>query len=60
MAKLTPMKAIRKNVLNVLVEVSTKLNCALLKNAPLYPYRFGHRPVQGEEIPDNEIKIENS
>lgn len=34
MAKLTPMKAIRKNVLNVLVEVSTKLNCALLKNAP--------------------------
>ena len=34
MAKLTPMKAIRKNVLNVLAEVSTKLNYVLLKNAP--------------------------
>ena len=45
MAKLTPMKAIRKNVLNVLAEVSTKLNYVLLKN----PYRFGHRPVQGRE-----------
>ena len=34
MAKLTPMKAIRKNVLNVLAEVSTKLNYVLLKNDP--------------------------
>lgn len=45
MAKLTPMKAIRKKCLECSAgSVKEVKNCPVKKCA-LYEYRFGHRPV---------------
>ena len=60
MAKITPMKAIRKKCLECSCGSFNEVKLCPVEKCPLYPYRFGHRPVQGREIPNDENEIENS
>lgn len=49
MAKLTPMKAIRKKCLECCCGSTKEVKACSVKNCALYPYKRGHRP-KGEEI----------
>lgn len=49
MAKLTPMKAIRKKCLECCNGQVKEVRLCLVKNCALYVYRSGHRP-KGEEV----------
>ena len=49
MAKLTPMKAIRKKCLDCSCGQIKEVKECLIKTCPLYPYRNGKRP-KGEEV----------
>lgn len=45
MAKLTPMKAIRKKCLDCCSGQHTEVRECTIKNCPLWGYRMGHRPI---------------
>lgn len=49
MAKLTPMKAIRKKCLDCCSGQHTEVRACTIKNCPLWGYRMGHRP-KGEQF----------
>lgn len=57
MAKLTPMKAIRKKRLECSCGSFNEVKLCPIEKCPLYPYRFGHRPVQGRENPMTKTKL---
>ena len=50
MAKLTPMKAIRAKCLECSGGQFKEVRLCPVKNCPLYEYRNGHRPKDGENI----------
>ena len=50
MAKLTPMKAIRAKCLECSNGQFKEVRLCTVKNCPLYEYRNGHRPKDGENI----------
>lgn len=49
MAKLTPMKAIRKKCLDCCSGQHTEVRSCTIKNCPLWGYRMGHR-LKGEQF----------
>ena len=49
MAFLTPMKAIRKKCLDCSGTAQEVRLCTCEDNCPLWPYRFGHRPVTDDK-----------
>ena len=55
MAKLTPMKAIRKKCLECSNGSYQEVTLCPIKTCALYAYRSGHRPI-GEEEPVEDIK----
>ena len=46
MKKLTPIKAIRANCLDCMCGSSNEVKLCPSDDCPLYPYRFGKRPVK--------------
>lgn len=50
MAKLTPMKAIRAKCLECSSGQFKEIRLCPVKTCPLYEYRNGHRPKDGENI----------
>lgn len=56
MAKLTPMRAIRKKCLECSAGQIKEVTLCPVKNCALYPYRSGHRP-KGEEVVEEDIQI---
>lgn len=46
MAKLTPMKAIRRKCLDCSNGQHREVTCCPVKDCPLYVYRSGHRPKE--------------
>lgn len=54
MAKLTPMKAIRKKCLDCCCGQIKEVRLCTVKNCPLYGYRNGHRPKGGEDTAEND------
>ena len=48
MAKLTPLKAIRKKCLDCCGGQTKEVRLCTIKACPLYEYRDGHRPTNGE------------
>ena len=51
MAKLTPLKAIRKKCLDCCAGQVDEVRACELENCTLHPYRMGHRPQ------DNKISL---
>lgn len=54
MAKLTPMKAIRKKCLECTNGQMKEVRDCPVKTCALYTYRSGHRPTGGEIITQND------
>lgn len=62
MAKLTPMKAIRRKCLDCSNGHIREVACCQVKDCPLYAYRSGHRPkeedftnvLKGTEVQNND------
>lgn len=55
MAKLTPLKAIRKKCLDCCYGQFKEVKLCTAINCPLYEYRLGHRPRdEGEPIEEAE------
>ena len=52
--KLTPMKAIRAKCLDCSGESAKEVRLCPIKKCPLYPYRFGKRPVFDENTDQGE------
>ena len=50
MAKLTPMKAIRKKCLECCNGQIKEVKMCEVKRCPLYPYKNGHRPKDEEVV----------
>ncbi len=50
MAKLTPLKAVRKKCLDCCCGQITEVRLCTVKNCALYPYRMGHRPQDNKNI----------
>ena len=48
--KLTPIKAIRLKCLDCCCGSANEVRLCNLKKCPLYPYRFGKRPRDDEEL----------
>ena len=48
--KLTPMKAIRLKCLECCCDSAQEVRLCNSKKCPLYPYRFGKRPKDEEEL----------
>lgn len=59
MAKLTPLKAIRKKCLDCCCGQVKEVRLCPTKRCPLYEYRDGHRPVD-EEIMADSSEMKNS
>lgn len=55
MAKLTPIKAIRAECLECSNGQWKEVRLCPVKNCPLYEYRNGHRPKEGEGIKENDL-----
>ena len=55
MAKLTPIKAIRAECLECSNGQWKEVRLCPMKNCPLYEYRNGHRPKEGEGIKENDL-----
>ena len=55
MAKLTPIKAIRAKCLECSCGQWKEVRLCPVKNCPLYEYRNGHRPKEGEGIKENDL-----
>ena len=53
MKKLTPIKAIRAKCLDCCAGQSGEVKLCPAEKCPLYPYRFGHRPKEGNYTPDD-------
>ncbi len=56
MAKLTPMKAIRKKCLQCSCDSFKEVTLCPIKTCALYAYRFGRRPKDGDFIEDDNEK----
>ena len=56
MAKLTPMKAIRKKCLDCSNGQFTEVKYCPVKSCPLYKYRHGHRPKEEDSIEEIELR----
>ena len=56
MAKLTPMKAIRKKCLECSSGQPKEVRLCPIEKCPLYEYRTGHRPKGEEDIAEEGIK----
>lgn len=54
MAKLTPIKAIRKKCLDCCCGSFTEVKLCTISKCPLYPYRMGHRP-KDEQTTINQV-----
>lgn len=54
MAKLTPVKAIRKKCLECCCGQMKEVRLCTVKNCPLYGYRDGHRPKGEEDTAEND------
>lgn len=54
MAKLTPLKAIRAKCLDCTNGQFKEVRLCPITDCPLYEYRMGHRPKEGEEILEEE------
>ncbi|MBP3567962.1 MAG: hypothetical protein J6K04_02240 [Lachnospiraceae bacterium] len=54
MAKLTPIKAIRKKCLDCCQGQIKEVRLCPVKQCPLYEYRHGHRPKADEETDTEE------
>lgn len=59
MAKLTPLKAIRKKCLDCCAGQMNEIRFCTVKTCPLHVYRSGHRP-KGEENTTENDKAEKS
>lgn len=55
MAKLTPMKAIRKKCLECSNEQFKEVRLCTIKKCPLYEYRNGHRPKAEENTVESDL-----
>ena len=55
MAKLTPVKAIRKKCLDCCCGSSKAVRLCSVKTCALYGYRNGHRPKDGEFTTENSL-----
>lgn len=62
MAKLTPMKAIRKKCLDCCSHYAKEVRECQVKNCALYEYRMGHRPKGEEDTAEDvtEEKVEDT
>jgi hypothetical protein len=58
MAKLTPIKAIRKKCLDCCCGSSLEVKLCDVKKCPLYTYRFGKRPKGEESIEEKDSEAE--
>lgn len=56
MAKLTPMKAIRKKCLECCCGQTKEVRTCDIKTCALHPYRSGHRPKDEENITETDKK----
>lgn len=59
MARLTPIKAIRKKCLDCCAGQMQEVRLCTAKTRALHPYRMGHRP-KGEEIINDKDKTEKT
>lgn len=59
MAKMTPLKAIRKKCLECSNGSYQEVTLCPIKTCALYAYRSGHRPI-GEEKPEESHEKNNS
>lgn len=55
MAKLTPLKAIRAKCLECSNGQYKEVTLCPVKKCALYEYRNGHRPIDEENIKDNDL-----
>ncbi len=53
MAKLTPIRAIRKKCLDCCCGQQAEVRSCMIKTCALYPYRMGHRPKDEESITES-------
>lgn len=49
---LTPIKAIRAKCLDCCCGAPKEVRLCSVRKCPLYPYRMGHRPKMGTDIPE--------
>ena len=49
MKRLTPIKAIRAKCRECSCNQVSEIRCCPITDCALYPYRMGHRPVEGSE-----------
>lgn len=54
MVKRTPIKAIRAKCIECSAGQIAEVRLCVVKKCPLYPYRMGHRPKDGETINEND------
>ena len=47
--KLTPMRAIRAKCLDCVAQQPQEVRLCIDEECPLWPYRMGHRPKDGQE-----------
>ena len=59
MAKLTPLKAIRKKCLDCCAGQMNEVRLCTVKNCPLHEYRSGHRPKDKENTAED-IQVKKS
>lgn len=52
MAKLTPMKAIRKKCIDCCCGSKQEVKLCSCENCPLFPFRIGHRPLDDKVTTD--------
>lgn len=55
MKRLTPIKAIRAKCLDCCCDSAKEVRLCVDKNCPLYPYRMGHRPKEGNLLGENNL-----
>ncbi len=54
MAKLTPMKAIRRKCLDCCSGQVKEVRLCTVEKCPLFPYRSGHRPTGNKDIAEDD------
>lgn len=54
MAKLTPMKAIRRKCLDCCNGQVKEVRLCTVEKCPLFPYRSGHRPTGDKDIAEDD------
>jgi len=59
MAKLTPLKAIRRKCLDCCCNQIVEVRLCTCEKCPLWEYRMGHRPKGEEDTDENVTDSEN-